>query len=462
MKKLSLNENFISRIWENSSYYTNLSTTTNLPVEVLYYGEKNFDSGPDYKNAKLKIDGITYTGDIEIHRDFKGWKEHNHTKDAKYNRVILQVVMWENENTTIPVMRKSRSIPTVVLSKFLSRPLTGIWREIIDTPSEKFKLPCFEKLNIVSGASKKACVEDLAVKRLRHKAFRIRNRLLQVNENYKRKSAWEQVLFEFISEALGYSKNKEQFLKLSSGISIQSLKRLNLSQTELDALMYGSAGFLHDLRFRDNYILKLKDDWNRLKIKFGREPMHKSEWHFFRLRPSNFPTVRIAAASALCYEILNNELLKRIITVFEASESPVKDITAVFSAVDVSGYWKTHYNFGKEKKAEQSLLGAERITDIITNVIFPVVYLYAKEFGKEELESKVLNAFSNTRKAGSNEVTRVMQSQLGYKVKNLSEEQGLIHLHNFYCIKGKCRECKIGMEAFGSDMVMEPLRIILY
>lgn len=462
MKKLNLNENFISRVWENSSYYANLSTTAGLPVEVLYYGEKNFDSGPDYKNAKLKIDGITYSGDVEIHRDFKGWKEHNHTKDAKYNKVILQVVMWENENSRLPVMRKSRSIPTVVLSKFLHRPISDIWREIIDTPSEKFKLPCFSSIHTINTAYKKTCIEDFAVKRLKYKASRIRNRLGQVSEDYKKKSIWEQVLFEFICEALGYSKNKEQFLKLSSKINLRNLKRLNASREEIDALLYGAAGFLHDLRYRDDYILKLKEDWNRLKIKLGSEPMHKSEWHFFRLRPSNFPTVRLAAASAFCYEILNNEFFKRVITVFEASESPVKDVTGLFLNPDISEYWKTHYNFGKVKKAERSLLGGERITDIITNVIFPLVYLYAKEFDKEKLEEKVLSAFSGTKKTGSNEVTRVMQSQLGYKVKSLSEEQGLIHLHNFYCIKGRCKQCKIGMEVFGNEMVMEPLRIILY
>ena len=142
MEKLNINENFISRIWENPSYYENLKTTDGRTVKIIKLGKRNYDSGPDYKNAKVNIHGVIYSGDIEIHRKLDDWKAHGHKKDGKYNKVILQVAMWDDE-AALPVAKKSRKIPTIILSDFLTSSVHTIWKEIINNPSEKFKLPCY-------------------------------------------------------------------------------------------------------------------------------------------------------------------------------------------------------------------------------------------------------------------------------------------------------------------------------
>lgn len=463
MIKLNINENFISRIWENPAYYENLLLTTEgKTLEILDYGEKNSDAGPDFKNAQIRLDGILYTGDIEIHKSFSGWKEHKHKGDNKYNVVVLQVVFWDEEDETkkiIPKVKKSRKIPTVILSKFLNQSIHSIWKEIINNPSPKFKLPCYPKNFEIDDIFKKEFIKDLSLKRLRYKTLRIKSRLDDFNELRNKKTTWEKVLFEFICEALGYSKNKAQFLKLARSLELSELPDDRL---HIDAIMYGSSGFLHDLRFKDEYITLLKVIWNEVNNKNYREVLDKSEWNFFRLRPANFPTVRLAYASALLHSFLYKNFFKELITIFNDGNKIYQKICELFLSIEISDYWKTHYNFGKETKSKTKYIGKERINDIISNVVIPLVYLYSVEFQINKTKEKVLSFYENLKCINTNEITRVMEAQLGFKAKTAADEQALIHLHNMLCIKGKCYECSIGEKLFEADKVSEPLRIIIY
>ena len=172
MKQLNLNENFVSRIWEESSYYENLKTTEGHEVEVLDYGVRNFDSGADYRDTKVKINGVVYTGDIEIHRSLKDWSQHKHKRDGKYNKVILQVVFWDSdyEKDSIPSVKGPRQVPTIVLSNFLVQSIHSIWKDIINKPSENFQLPCYPKNLELSDSVKKELIKSIGLKRLKYKA----------------------------------------------------------------------------------------------------------------------------------------------------------------------------------------------------------------------------------------------------------------------------------------------------
>lgn len=463
MKKLNINESFISRIWETPSYYeTTLLTTENKVVEILDYGEKNSDAGPDFKDAQIRIDGILYSGDIEIHCNFQGWKQHNHKDDNKYNKVILQVVFWDEddeERREIPRVKKSRHISTVILSKFLKQSIHTIWKDIINNPSSKFKIPCYPNVLELDDEFKKEVIKDFGFKRLRYKTIRLRNRLDDFHENRNKKFTWEIMLFEFICEALGYSKNKSQFLKLARSLHYEEFENDKLF---IDAVLFGAAGFLHDLKFKDEYISVLKAIWNNAKnIKFP-ETLDKSEWNFFRLRPSNFPTVRLAYASGLLYKILFEGFLKQIISIFNNEKKIYNKLLELFLNVEISDYWKNHYNFGKETKSKTKYIGKERINDIIANVIIPLAYLYTLEFEIQDTKVKVLEFYSSLKCINTNEITRVMEAQMEVTSKTILEEQGLIHLHNFYCIKGKCYECRIGEKIFSANTVSEPMTIIVY
>ena len=468
MKKLNLNENLISRVWLDKIHYDDLKTTDGKTVEVLQYGELNTDSGADFKNAKVKIGGILFSGDIEIHKSVNDWYLHNHKKDGKYNKVILHVVFWEEDEINgdaPPTVSKSRKVPTVILSKFLNKSIHVIWKDIINNPSPAFKLPCFPQNENIKTEEKRNWIENLSLKRLNYRAGRIKQRLetIEFNEGGRgKKQIWEQVLFEFICEALGFSKNKEQFLKFAKLIDLVNIKSLKLSREEIEALLFITSGLPGNIRYKDEYIKNLQKNRGKLQKKINIQFMVKEEWNFFRLRPQNFPTVRIAYASSLLYEIIYNDFLKKVVSCFDKSKNANKDLIKIFSEIKVSDYWNNHFVFGKESKSKPNNIGESRIKDIIINVLLPIIYFYSERFEVYTLKDKVIGFYLNGIDSNKNEITRVMEKQLKFKIKTISDSQGLIHLHNFYCVKVKCKECAIGKTLFYNDAVSEVLRIILY
>ncbi|MCX6164019.1 MAG: DUF2851 family protein [Ignavibacteriae bacterium] len=468
MKKLNLNENFISRIWRDKMHYKDLKTTDGKSVEVLDYGIINKDSGADYKNAKVSIDNNIFSGDIEIHRSFKDWEQHAHKSDGKYNKVILQVVFWDEdfpEDVNLPKVMKSREIPTIVLSSYLTKSIHEIWKEIINNPSSEFKLPCYPANEKVDIELKNDWITNVSLKRISYRAGRLKQRLEKLEETEfaeNKKQIWEKLFFEYMLEALGFSKNKEQFLKFAGNIDLNKIKKSNFTQIEIESFFFGTAGLLSNLKYRDEYIKQLKEKWEILKTKYKPVIMNKAEWNFFRLRPQNFPTIRMAYAASFCLELLSNNFFKKVILCFEKSINAGKDLANLFLDILLSGYWKNHYIFGKKINGNIKSIGQERVKEIITNVVLPLLYFYAEQFEKSNLKEKVTKYYFSAKDRSENEVTKVMQQQLNIKSKTISDSQGLIHLHNFYCVKGKCDECIIGKQIFNKDSVADVLKIILY
>jgi hypothetical protein len=188
--------------------------------------------------------------------------------------------------------------------------------------------------------------------------------------------------------------------------------------------------------------------------------MDRSEWNYFRLRPVNFPTLRVAYASGFTYELLFGELFKRLVFCFKNSLNPVRDISGILSNIEYSEYWTTHYDFGKESRAVKTLAGKSRIEDIITNVIIPLVYVYSREFKDDDLFVKMKRIYRTEEHRSDNIILKLMKKQTGITPVTICESQGVIHLHNFYCTKEKCSECKIGEKVFDKFSVSEYAEII--
>ena len=463
MKKLTLNENFISRIWLNPSYYNDVKTTDGKSVNIINYGIPNSDSGADFSDALIKIDNVVYSGDVEIHQSVNDWNVHNHKKDPKYNKVILHVAFWKEDFPVSSKSQSKREIPTVILSEFLSSSIHDIWKDIINNPSPEFKLPCFDTNSSVNSETKKEWIKDVGMARLVYRAGRIKSRINVLSEDLhisSKKDVWEKVFLEFTFEALGFSKNKTQFLNLSKLIDLKKSKKYINTISDADSVLFGAAGFLTGNK--TEYPKNLISRWNELQPLLKFDSMNRAEWHFFRLRPMNFPTLRIAYASAFMLEIIKSDFLKRVVFCFKNSSSVFKDLTSLFLEIEFSEYWKQHYDFGKKSNNENNVIGKSRIFDIIVNVVIPLMYLYSKEFSDEDLFIKVKKTYQSSKDNSKNKVLDVMTKQLSLKPANVCESQGLIHLHNFYCVKGNCGECKIGEKVFDKFAVNEVLKIILY
>lgn len=463
MEKQNLNESFICRIWEDPVYYNNLHTLNSEKVSIIEYGKLNFDAGADYKNAKIKIDDKIYEGDIEIHRGLNDWNLHKHRKDKNYNRVILNVCLWGGNSGKKINSKNRKNIPTVILSEFLTKPISQIYKEITETPGNNFKLPCYPDNLDIGTEFKKEWINKLADERLKYKLDRFRYKITTYGLNINKSLVWEKVLFDYLAEALGYSKNKNQFLKLANNLEISLFNNKELSLIDTDAILFGKGGFLTNNTVKDEYTKKLIAKWNLFTLKKGGEILDKTEWMFFRLRTMNFPTLRLAYLSGIFYQIIQEGLFKKFVMLFETGNKLKLNIEKIFKDIKISNYWIMYYNFGKMKKTKSNeILGKMRINDITINVIIPIVLLYAIIFKKEEIKENVLKFYDSLKSNYENEITTVMQTELNLKTNSEKYKQGMIHLHNYYCIKGRCDECDIGKFLYNRDFVNEPLKIIIY
>ena len=465
--RLNINESFICKIWDGGNkYYSGLRTTDNEKVEIINYGKRNYDSGPDYREAKIRIGNKILTGDVEVHRDFRCWRKHNHPGDRSYNSVVLQVVLWDSDERTRPKLRIKRDLPTVILSKFLNQSIHNIWQVIINNPSDRFKLPCFESNAAISEEIIKNTFESLSIERLKLKILRIKERFQELHKEtgrggaydafIKKSACWEQVLYEFVFEALGYSKNKEPMLKLARTIDLKIIKRAINDSNDNDILivqsvLYGGSGLLFDLRVKDDYTNKIRKIWEDKRRTAKLKQIEKSEWKFFRLRPPNFPTLRMAYGAQFVMKLIEQNLLKEIILSFQTENFHVnrckKQIRGLLLPC-ADEYWSVHYDFGKSMKRNRSLIGTERINDIITNVIIPLVYYYSIIFENDILNRNVLDFYNKLKINVSNSVLRVVSAQLlkkhSLKIDTPAMEQGAVQLYNFYCMRERCSECAIG------------------
>lgn len=456
--KLNINEDFICRIWEGGdAYFSELVSDSGQDVEVLEHGTRNYDSGPDYKNAKIKIGGKIFTGDIEVHRDFKNWAEHNHPKDRRYNQVILHVVMWDSEDRTPPKLRIKRDLPSVILSNHLTSSVHVIWQDIISKPTGKFRLPCYEHNSTVENDTIIKTLGGLSIERLNLKVKRIKNRIHELGSSFNReslpvnKSVWEQVLYEFIFEALGFSKNKEQMMKLSSSVTLKLLgKYAGNNIISIQALLFGSAGFFFDIRSKDDYIDTIKEYWSKNENKLNTSRLQRSQWNFFGQRPQNYPTLRIAYGSQIVYRFLFNNFLKELIYLFNNEVNSKKlfsGLSELFTPRK-DNYWQNHYDLGKLSKNKNKLGGLKRITDVIINVVIPFAFLYGETFNKKNIIQSSINLYNESKITPDNNIIRLMNSQLlkGRKIKlnTPAFEQAVIQLYNFYCTREKCSNCEIG------------------
>ncbi|MBN8586264.1 MAG: DUF2851 family protein [Ignavibacteria bacterium] len=459
--KLNINEDFICRIWESGdSYYKALVTDSGDDVEVIDLGKRNYDAGPDYKDAKVKIGGKLYAGDIEIHRDYKNWAEHSHPKDRRYNSVILHIVMWDSEERTPPKLRIKRSLPTVILSHHLTASIHDIWQDIISNPSPKFRLPCNDQSYKADPDVITSWLEKLAYERLSLRAGRIKNRIIELSGKSavipKSKAVWEQALYEFIFEALGFTKNKEQMMKLASNLPLKLFdKHSNKNVTAIQAMLFGAGGLLFDVRVKEGYIDEIKNVWRELEPKLKVPLMERSMWNFFGQRPQNFPTIRLAYGSQIVYKLLYKDMFRSIINIFNNPGFSVKNAYPQLQDLlhpGIDDYWKSHYDLGKRSAGEKVLAGKQRIGDMIINVILPTALLYADEFNKPLIKENALNIYTRHRVKTDNNITRILSSQLlgdkDIRLNSPSMEQGAIQLYNFYCTRENCGKCEIGKQVF--------------
>lgn len=417
-----MKEDFLHHVWQHKKFaVTQLQTTTGESIQVLNSGQYLQQTGPDFFNAQLIIGNQKWAGNIEIHIKSSDWYLHNHEKDANYDSVILHVV-WEYD---VPIFRKNNTeVPTLELKKYVE--LADLYKYQSLT-TQKTWIYCENDISKVNDFILRNWQERLYFERLERKATEIKQ-LLQVSNN-----DWEAILFCLLAKNFGLNTNGILFQNMAKSIPFSVIRKESFAIENLEALFFGQANML-EANFQDNYTNKLQQDYNYLikKYKITKNVFDKVE--FFKHRPDNFPTIRLAQLAALYFK--EHNLFSKII-----SFNAISELYDLFK-VEVSNYWETHYNFDKNSVLKKKKMTNSFIDLILINTILPIRFAYEQSIQKQS-SAEIIDLVEAIQPEKNIIVDRF--ATIGIIAENAFQTQSLLQLKKEYCDHKKCLQCAIGI-----------------
>ena len=417
-----MKEEFLHYVWKYKLFsLSNLETVSKEPIIILKAGNHNFNTGPDFLNAQLKVSDQLWVGNVEIHLKSSDWYLHNHENDKNYDAVILHVV-WEHDSDVF--MKDNQPIPTLVLKNLVDKNVLHNYKNL---SSSQFRwIPCETQINFVDDFTINNWIERLFFERLERKSSFI-NDLLNKTQN-----DFEAVLFQLIAKNFGLKINSEAFLSLAQSVDFSIIRKERFNEHSFSALLFGQAGFL-DGNIEEPYHQNLKQEYEYLKHKHNLIPISNNQFQFFRMRPNNFPTIRIAQLISLFHQQEN--VFSKVISI-----KKVSDFYTLFS-VEVNDFWKTHYTFETRSKKSSKTLTESFIDLLIINTIIPLKFVYQKS-RSEVNENEIINLIKQLKPEKNSIISKF--NELEIESKSAFETQVLLELKNNYCAPKRCLECAIG------------------
>ncbi len=415
-------EEFLQFIWENRLFKSeNLKTTENNQLEILNPGKRNTNSGPDFFNAKIKIEKTIWVGNIEIHKKASDWQKHNHQNDKAYDNVVLHVV--ETYDTPI-IRRNGETIPALVLD--YPEHLRDNYKKLLDA---KTWIACQKNFHKINPIVLQLGFNRLMIERLENKTEEILERLQHNNND------WNETFYQMLVRMFGFKVNAIPFELLAKSLPMGILAKHKNSIFQLEALLFGNSGLLNNQLLGDDYFLRLRDEYSFLYKKYKLKAIEGHLWKFMRLRPGNFPTVRISQLAALIYK--SQGLFSKVTELENITE-----IRNLFK-VKASDYWNSHYNFNKTSKTIAiKELGETSLNILIINVIIPFLFVYGEKQNKHYLKNRALEFLEQLPAENNSIITK--WKELGIEARSAFESQALLQLKNSYCKPKKCLNCHIG------------------
>jgi hypothetical protein len=425
-------ERLLQYVWQHRIFpLRQLLTTDGAVVEVIDPGFRNTDSGPDFFNAKMRIGDTMWAGNVEVHERSSQWYEHGHDKDSAYDNVVLHVV------TTVDAeVRNQRGdvIPQVQLA--VPEQVELNFKALEEAEQNP---PCHE---VVRGLSKlviHSWMSMLQTERLENKSKHIMEML------HSTEGDWEQTYFNTLAHNFGFGINGDAFDAWTEHLPLRAAAKHRDNAFQIEALFLGQAGLLdvqsvpnmmREQAAADPYFLKLQHEYLYLAHKFELQPMDYKLWRFLRLRPQNFPYIRIVQlANLYCGE------QARFSNVRDAGS--VKDIYKIFDT-KVSEYWETHYVFGSKSEPNRKKLTQSSINLIIINTVTPILFAYGRYCSEERYVTRS-GLFLEQLKPEVNHITRAWE-ECGIELQSAADSQALIELQRNYCDKKDCLRCRFGYE----------------
>ncbi len=421
-----MNENLFQFIWQYSLYNPkDLTTTQGEPLIVIHPGKRNTNSGPDFEEARIRIGNTTLVGNVELHIRTSDWKKHGHEQDESYQNIILHVVFEDDvkhQDLAFPKLELYKHIPPYVLDQYTN---------LLQTTQE---IACARQLGRVSSIVKESWLNRLLAERWEQKLGEWKELLDQSAGD------WRNLLYWRMAANFGFKVNAAPFLSLSRSLPLNILARHKDNMMQLEALLFGQAGMLQQ-PFREEYPKALQKEYTYLAGKYNLVSTAGHLWRFMRMRPANFPTVRIAQFAALIHKSLH--LFSQIVEKADAK------LIHPLLQVKASPYWDSHFRFDEEvEKPTEKHLGTDSINNIIINTIAPIQFLYAHYHGSMDDQERALNLLASVPAEHNKFLT--LWEHHGWKADNAATSQALLQLFNRYCASKKCLECAVGLQIIKS------------
>lgn len=446
-------EHLLHYIWKNRLYNPeSLKTTNGILIEVLDPGLHNDDAGPDFFNAKIKLNNTVWVGNVEIHRTSNDWYRHGHDHDKAYNSVILHVSEVINR---LVVNEMGQEIPQCQIK--VSEQLRNSSDFLLFS---KCKIPCKNFLSLLSGVKLNAWLTVLALERLERKTNDINNHLKRFN------NSWDDVFYVMLTRNFGFGINSDEFERLALTLPFNIIQRHGDNLFQIEALMFGQAGFFENDSIKsnisdkrklnllqpmnsgrlvksgnllyedefDDYYYKLQKEYVFLKTKYNLKSPDVNQMRKLRVRPGSFPEIRIAQLAALLQKS------GRLFSTFLEKED-YDQMTAHFR-VQPSEYWQTHYSFGKMSGRNNKVLGKSSLDILIINTVVPILFAYGQKTLTDKYCIRAEDLLESIKPENNSIIREFVKA--GIIPKNAMDSQALIQLKKEYCDKRKCLYCRIG------------------
>jgi hypothetical protein len=417
----NFNEELLQFIWRYKLLKPlPLITKSGKEIIILKQGELNLDAGPDFFNAQIRIHNITLVGNIEIHILSSDWLRHNHQQNKTYDNIILHAVY---EHDVELIQNTSNNVEVLELKNLIDEKTLKAYEHL---STSKTKLPCANQLIELNEIKFLSWMERMTIERLEDKVQRIEQLFDFYGNDYL------QTFYTCLLRSFGFKVNALPFELLAKQLPIHLLLKHSDHLMQVEALLLGVSGLL-DNQFSDKYIQTLQNEFEHLKNKYSLIPLEKEIFKFSKMRPANFPTIRLAQLAQLihCHTQLFSKphLLKNYSDLMKALE------------IKPQGYWKDHYRLDGQVTSSELTFGKGSAESVIINAFAPFFFFYSKKLVKPEYTEACIDLL-NKCKMESNAKTKLFDAKKSSLV-NAAGSQGIIHLYDNYCVARKCLKCAI-------------------
>lgn len=420
-----MKEEFLHWLWKNRLFDAGrLCDGEAGKIDVINPGDYNRDSGPDFFNTRLSINGTIWAGNTEIHINASDWYKHGHHTDHAYDNVILHLVHNNDTETFTASGRK------LITASPEYDPV--LWENYLDFVNNPALLACSGLIDRTDVFIVKHWLYTLGVERIKRKSDEICEMFDKTGND------WEETLYRLVSRYFGFRVNTDPFEMLASRLPLKIIRKHADNLNQVEALLLGTAGLLDEALFReavtDDYYLLLSREYRLLKIKYSLQPVEGWMWKFHRLRPANFPTVRLSQMAALLAH--SDGLFSRVL---ECNDTA--DLRKLLS-VSASVYWNNHYLFAKKVRRTTGHAGRQSVDLLIINAIAPLLFAYGKIKQQNDRCEKAIDLLDSLPPEENNIVSDFAVA--GINPESAFASQALIELRTVWCRHHRCLDCRIG------------------